>query len=95
MNANDVLIKPVVTEKATLLAEKNKYVFKVSKKSNKKQIKSAIKEIYNVDAENVNIINVRSKRKGVRFRFKGFTPAWKKAIVTVKKGDKLDIFEIK
>jgi len=92
MDFNDVIIKPVLSEKSTTLAEMRKYVFRVSKKANKKIVKRAIKEIFNVDPVSVNIINVRGHRKRVRYHY-GFTPSWKKAIVTLKEGDKIELFE--
>lgn len=92
MDFNDVIIKPVLSEKSTSLAEMGKYVFRVSKKANKKIVKRAIKEIFNVDPVSVNIINVRGHRKRVRYNY-GFTPSWKKAIVTLKEGDKIELFE--
>ncbi len=92
MDFNDVIIKPVLSEKSTTLAEMRKYVFRVSKKANKKIVKRAIKEIFNVDPVSVNIINVRGHRKRVRYNY-GFTPSWKKAIVTLKEGDKIELFE--
>ncbi len=92
MDFNDVIIKPVLSEKSTSLAEMRKYVFRVSKKANKKIVKRAIKEIFNVEPVSVNIINVRGHRKRVRYNY-GFTPSWKKAIVTLKEGDKIELFE--
>ncbi len=92
MNFNDVIIKPVLSEKSTTLAEMRKYVFRVSKKANKNMVKRAIKEIFNVDPVCVNVINVRGHRKRVRYNY-GYTPSWKKAIVTLKEGDKIELFE--
>lgn len=92
MNYNDILIKPVVSEKSTAYNTVGKYVFRVSSKANKYIIKKAVKEIFKVTAEKVNIINVRGKKKRVRYQY-GFTPSWKKAIVTLKKGEKIELFE--
>lgn len=92
MDYNDIIIKPVLSEKSTVLNTEGKYVFRVPMKTNKHIIKKAIKEIFKVNAETVNIIRVRGKRKRVRYNY-GFTPAWKKAIVTLKKGEKIEIFE--
>lgn len=94
MNYNEVLIKPVITEKATIISEQNKYVFKVAQKANKDQIKLAIKAIYKVDAVKINIVNVRGKERRLRLGT-GFTAAWKKAIVTIKDGEKIELFETK
>lgn len=92
MDVNDILIKPVITEKATEIAAQNKYVFRVAKAANKVMIKDAVKAIFSVDAVAVNIVNVRGRQRRVRNQY-GFTPAWKKAIVTLKAGDKIELFE--
>jgi large subunit ribosomal protein L23 len=92
MDYNDVIIKPVVSEKSTEITALRKYVFRVSMKANKHIIKKAVKELFNVSAEKVNIVLVRGKKKRVRYQM-GKTPAWKKAVVTLKEGQKIDLFE--
>ena len=92
MNANDILIKPVISEKTTELSEMNKYVFQIPMKANKLMVKQAVKELFGVQPDKINIIRVRGKRRRIRYQF-GNTAAWKKAIVTLKDGDKIDIFE--
>lgn len=92
MNVNDILIKPVVTEKTTVLQQENKYVFKINAKATKNSVKEAMKKLYKVEPIAVNIMIVPRKKKGIRFR-NGITPGWKKAIVTLKSSDKLDLFE--
>lgn len=92
MDFNDVIIRPVLSEKSTELSENKKYVFRVALRANKLMIKKAVKEIFNVTAERVNVMIVRGKQKRVRHQY-GITPAWKKAIVTLKKGEKIDLFE--
>ena len=92
MNANDILIKPVISEKTTELSEMNKYVFQIPMKANKLMVKQALKALFGVQPEKINIIRVRGKRRRIRYQF-GNTAAWKKAIVTLKDGDKIDIFE--
>lgn len=94
MNINDIIIKPVLSEKTTDLAQVNKYVFKVSKKANKSIIKKAIKEIFNVTPLKINVTKVRGRRKRVRFQY-GFTSSWKKAIVTLGQNEKIELFENK
>lgn len=94
MNYNDIIIRPVLSEKSTDIAEQNKYVFRVSLKANKHQMKKAIKEIFNVEPVSINVMRVRGKEKRVRYRY-GFTPSWKKAIITLKPGDKIELFENK
>ena len=87
----DVLRNPIITEKgAVLQAEQNKYIFKVDKKANKKEVKEAVEKIYNVTVTKVNIMNNMGKLKRVRYEY-GRTPAWKKAIVTLKQGDAIDL----
>lgn len=92
MNAHDILIKPVVTEKTTALMEEQKYVFRVPMKANRTMVKQAVKEIFGVQPEKVNMMVVRGKTKRVRYQF-GNRPAWKKAVVTLKAGDKIEIFD--
>ena len=90
--AYKVLIKPLVTEKGTFLATDNKYIFEVGIKANKKQIRKSINNTYNVDVVKVNIIPV--KGKSVRYgKVKGRTKNRKKAIVTIKKGQTIEVYE--
>ncbi|AEG58597.1 50S ribosomal protein L23 [Desulforamulus ruminis] len=91
-NPRDILIKPVVTEKSTALLADNKYTFIVELNANKTEIKKAVEEIFKVKVENVNTMRVKGKTKRVR-QFTGKTPDRKKAIVTLKEGDKIEIFE--
>ncbi len=87
-----IIKKPVVSEKSTLLIEKdNKYVFEVDTRSNKIQIKQAVEEIFKVSVTKVRTMRVRGKAKRVRLKV-GLTPERKKAIVTLKKGDRIDLF---
>jgi len=92
MNSNDILIRPIISEKTTGMMELNKYVFEVSMKSNKLMVRRAVKELFGVQPEKINIMRVRGKKKRIRYQV-GTTSAWKKAIVTLKDGDKIDIFE--
>ncbi len=85
-----VLQSPHVTEKATDLSQENKYVFKVSKRANKNDIKRAIEGSYNVDIESVRIINVPKKKRKLG-RQEGWRKGYKKAIVKAKKGQKIEI----
>lgn len=91
-NPRDIIIKPVVSEKSTNLLADNKYTFWVDTKANKVEIKQAVEDLFKVKVEKVNTMNVRGKRKRVR-QFVGTTPARKKAIVTLREGDKIEIFE--
>jgi len=95
MNLRDdqVIVKPHITEKTTnLRIEKNKYVFIVNKHANKIMIRNAIQKMFNISPLNINVINVKGKSKRVRYKY-GFTSSFKKAVVTLKKGDKIAIFE--
>ena len=87
-----ILIRPIISEKATIGVSLNKYVFEVALDANKVEIKKAIKEVYGIDPKEVNILNQRSKN--VRFgRYFGQTKKSKKAIVTLKNGDSIKLYE--
>ncbi len=89
-NLENVIIKPRITEKAVTTTDKtNAYTFQISKDANKSDVKEAIEKIYNVTPVKVNITNLPRKKVGVR-RGKGFKKAVKKAVVYLKKGDKID-----
>ena len=90
INLYDDIISPIVTEKSTNQSELNKIVFKVSKKFNKKLIKKNIEKIFKVEVTKINIINKKSKLKSTRGR-KVKVPGFKKAIVTLKKGQNIDL----
>ena len=98
MEADSVIIEPVLTEKTNLLRESDnkKYVFKVDPRANKMQIMKAIHELFSVNPLNCRVLNVKGKPRMARtksgFRL-GHTPSWKKAIVTLPKGERIDIFE--
>ena len=91
LNVYDVIQRPVITEKISKQSEPlGKYAFEVHPDANKKQIAAAIEKIFNVHVTKVNVTRVNGKWRRVRFQ-PGKTPDWKKAIVTVKKGEKIDI----
>ena len=86
----DKIISPIVTEKSTNLSEQNKISFKVNKKANKKNLKTNIEKIFKVNVVKVNIVNKKTRIKttrGKKVRVKGF----KKAIITLKKGQNIDL----
>ncbi len=92
MELLDLLKRPVVTEKSTLLHDRGKYAFEVPKKANKIQIKAAVEKAFNVKVTAVNVLTMPSKPKIIgRHRF--HTSPWKKAIVTLKEGDTIELFE--
>ncbi len=94
MNANDIIIKPVVSEKTTALEVENKVVFRVAPGANKLMVKRALKELFGVTPEKINIINVRGKNRRLRYKV-GKRSAWKKAIVTLSAGDSISIYDDK
>jgi large subunit ribosomal protein L23 len=87
----DLVIKPIVTEKATLLMEQNKYVFDVLPKATKPEIKAAIESLFDVTVTSVNTLRPTRKKKRVG-RFIGYKPLYKRAIVTLKEGDAIALF---
>jgi large subunit ribosomal protein L23 len=87
------IVRALITEKGTHLREQgNKYVFQVDTGANKIEIKQAIEKIFSVHVENVRTMNVAGKEKRLG-RFTGHRSDWKKAIVTLKAGDTIDLFE--
>ena len=86
----DTIISPNVTEKSTSLSEFNKIVFKVHKDATKKLIKKNIEKIFKVNVIKINTINLKGKSKMVRNK-KTFRPGFKKAIITLKKGQSIDL----
>ncbi len=87
MVAHDIIIKPIITEKAMSGMAMKKYTFKVAKNANKIEIAKAIEEIFKVNVSKVNTVSVRGRlrRQG---KYQGYTPSWKKAVVTLKEGSK-------
>ncbi|BER92817.1 50S ribosomal protein L23 [Thermatribacter velox] len=89
----EIIIHPIITEKAVKLQEENKYVFKVNPKATKSEIKKAVQEMFGVTVLKVNTVNVPGKKKRLG-RFEGRTASWKKAIVYVKPGERIKAFDI-
>ncbi|MBI3594630.1 MAG: 50S ribosomal protein L23 [Nitrospirae bacterium] len=90
---HDIIVKPLLTEKSTLMRETlNKVSFEVRKDANKIEIKKAVEEVLKVKVEAVNVIRIEGKKKRLG-RFEGKKNNWKKAIVTLKTGEKLNLFE--
>jgi large subunit ribosomal protein L23 len=88
-----VLIQALVSEKATDLQEKqNCYVFKVANDANKLEIKKAVEKGFNVNVTSVTVANVKGKTKRLG-RFEGKRPGWKKAFVSIKEGETIELFE--
>ena len=92
MDARQVVIAPVVSEKSYSLIEDNKYSFRVHPKAHKTQIRQAVEELFDVKVEAVNVVKVKPKPKR-RGWHRGTKPGWKKAIVQLREGDRIEIFE--
>ena len=92
MDALDVLRRPIITEKSTLMHEQGKYVFEVAPRANKHEVKRAVEEAFDVKVLSVNTLNVRGKRKRFGPRLVA-RRSWKKAIVALAPGDTITIFE--
>jgi large subunit ribosomal protein L23 len=96
-NAHRIIIRPLVTEKGTVLNEQRKYLFEVAMDTNKVEVKKAVEEIFGVQVKSVNVISVRGKLRRRRTRHgvvTGYTRDYKKAIVTLTPDSKtIEIFE--
>ena len=93
MHTFEVLRRPLITEKSTILQDaQNKYAFEVDPRANKVQVKSAVEEAFNVKVMDVNMATVRGKRKRFGPRLVQ-RPSWKKAVVSLRPGDRIQIFE--
>ena len=92
LHPGEVLISPVVSEKSYGQIVQNRYTFKVHQDAHKTQVRQAVEELFDVKVLQVNIVKVQAKpkRRGVH---KGIRPGWKKAIVQLKPGDSIEIFE--
>ncbi len=93
MKAQDIVIRPIITEKSMAGNAEKKYTFEVNKDANKIEIAKAVAELFGVEVKKVNTLNVRGKfrRQG---RYEGYTKAWKKAVVTLTEGSKtIEFFE--
>ena len=89
-NIHDIIVSPNVTEKSTSLSQFNKVVFKVNKKAKKEFIKKSIEKIFKVNVIKINTINLKGKTKIIRGK-KTYKPGLKKAIITLKKGQNIDL----
>lgn len=91
MEARDIIIRPIITERAFDEQDDNRYTFEVARDANKIQIAQAVREVFNVHVVKVNTLNVHSKEKRSRWGT-GQTRTWKKAIVTLAEGDSIELF---
>ena len=92
MHLYEVLRRPLITEKNTLLQAQNKYAFEVAKQANKILVMQAVEAAFKVKVTTVNILTVPGKTRRVG-RQMVLTPSWKKAFVTLQQGDKIELFE--
>ena len=95
MNVYEVIKRPLVTEKSTVLSGANKYIFEVDMRANKPQIKEAVEKAFNVSVTDVNVMVMKAKPRGNRRfgRKVTYGSDWKKAVVTLVSGDKIQLFE--
>ncbi len=92
MEPREVIIRPVLTEKSYRALEEGKYTFEVHPKANKIEIAKAVEKVFNVRVKSVNTVNVKSKPRRLGWH-QGRTRIWKKAIVTLEPGQKIEFFE--
>jgi large subunit ribosomal protein L23 len=92
MHLYKVLQRPLITEKNSSLQAQGKYAFEVALEANKEQIKQAVEKAFKVTVTGVNVMTVPGKRRRMRGR-EVMNPSWKKALVTLKSGDKIELFE--
>lgn len=92
MHGYEILRRPLITEKNTMLVEQNKYAFEVARNANKPQIKDAVEKAFKVKVASVNVMCVPGKMRRAG-RQRGMTSPWKKAVVTLEPGHKIELFE--
>ena len=90
-SAYEVIIRPIVSERSFDLMNENKYTFEVAKNAPKEEIRAAIQKLFGVRVLKVSTINVKPKKKRVRYQV-GVTRSWKKAVVTLAPGDTIEVF---
>lgn len=91
MEAREIIIRPIISERSYDVMENNVYTFEVHKNANKIEIAKAIEQIFDVKVVKVNTLNVKPKPKRMRYN-SGKTRSWKKAMVTLQAGDSIEIF---
>jgi large subunit ribosomal protein L23 len=92
MHPYQVVKRPLITEKATIMKERNQYAFEVMKEANKRQIKEAVEVAFKVNVVKVTVMTVPGKMRRIGKR-QALTPTWKKAVVTLAPGEKIEFFE--
>ena len=93
MEARQIIIRPIISERSYDMIEEGRYTFEVHKSANKIEIAKAIEEIFDVHVVKVNTMNVSGKPKRMRY-VKGMTRSWKKAIVTLREGEQIELFSV-
>jgi large subunit ribosomal protein L23 len=93
MSVHAVLLRPVISEKSVIETERNNYTFAVARDANKFQIKAAVEEQFKVDVLGVRVLTVKPKQKRRGRRQLGTVPGWRKAVVTIADGQKIELFE--
>ncbi len=92
LQPNQILLAPIVSEKSYSLIEDDKYTFKIHPQAHRTQVRQAVEELFDVHVESVNIAYVKSKPKR-RGMIRGRRPGWKKAIVQIRAGETIEIFQ--
>jgi len=94
MVPHEILLRPIISEKNTMLNERGQYVFEVSERANKIMVRRAVEELFKVSVRSVNVMHVAGKkRRSPRSRTVGMTRSWKKAIVSLREGDRIELFQ--
>ena len=90
--SHQILVRPIITEKGTMLNDQGKYAFEVLPNANKIEIKRAVEEVFNVKVATVNVMRVPGKQRRMG-RHQGMTRSWKKAVVTLQPGGRIELFQ--
>ena len=90
--AQDIILRPIITEESMAGTMNKKYTFEVAKTAGKEEIAEAVEKLFGVHVVKVNTMQVKGKHKRVRYQTMGMTRSWKKAIVTLKAGETIEIF---
>ena len=93
ITVHDILIRPVISEKSVAETERNNYTFAVARDANKFQIKAAVEAEFKVNVLDVRVMTVKPKQKRRGRRQMGTVPGWRKAVVTIAEGQKIELFE--
>jgi large subunit ribosomal protein L23 len=92
LSAYEIIRRPIITEKTTMLGDQGQYAFEVARTANKVDVKRAVEQIFKVKVRAVNMMHVRGKTRRMG-RSSGVTPPWKKAVVTLQEGQRIELFQ--